>query len=64
MVALVLVLLLVGVGVAASLGRTVDTRDSDYGLGPVTTRRRRRPAGTLPPETAGPRSSADRAVAF
>jgi hypothetical protein len=65
MVALILLLLLIAAGVASALGCTVDTRDTDYGRvveAPGTGRRRAHP-GNLPLD-AGPRSSADRAVAF
>lgn len=35
MLILLLVLFLIGLGVAASVGRTADSRDSEYGLGLV-----------------------------
>jgi hypothetical protein len=35
MIALVFLILLVALGVASVLGFTPDTRDADYGLGPV-----------------------------
>ena len=65
MVALFLLLLLVTLGVAALLDRTVDTRDTAYGrvvAFPDTSRSGVEP-GNLP-GNAGPRSSVDRAVAF
>ena len=35
MVALVLLILLLGLGAASMLGLTVDTRDTRYGIGPL-----------------------------
>jgi hypothetical protein len=35
MMILVFFLILIGLGLAASLGRTMDSRDSEYGLGLV-----------------------------
>ena len=35
MTAIVLLILLIALGIAAVLGRTADSRDPNYGLGPV-----------------------------
>ena len=42
MAGVILVALLLLLGAAAALGLTEDSRDSSYGLGPVTAYRRRR----------------------
>jgi hypothetical protein len=67
MAALLLLLLLIGLAVAAYRGHTPDTRDADYGLGRVVEPRETAPrvaaTGNLPGKV-GPRSSVDRAAAF
>lgn len=35
MMILIFFLILIGLGIAASLGRTADSRDPEYGVGPV-----------------------------
>jgi hypothetical protein len=67
MAALVVLLIIIGLGIAAVLGWTADSRDPDYALGKVLLPRPNSlptssAPGTLP--TSGPRSSADRAAAF
>jgi hypothetical protein len=44
MVLLILLAVLAGLGILAVRGRTADTRDQDYALGPVLAPRRRRAA--------------------
>jgi hypothetical protein len=67
MVALLLLGLLIGLGIASYLGYTVDTRDPEYSLGRLLTSRESNAendgAGNLP-VNVGPRSSVDRAAAF
>ena len=50
MVALVLLILLLGLGAASMLGLTVDTRDTRYGIGPLPWHNRR-PTSDVPPGT-------------
>jgi len=48
MVALVLLILLLGLGAASMLGLTVDTRDTRYGIGPLLWPNHR-PTSDVPP---------------
>ena len=50
MVALVLLILLLGLGAASLLGLTVDTRDTRYGIGPLLWHHSR-PTSDVPPGT-------------